>query len=220
MSPPLVLSAIDIPGADSLFFSSSLQPPQISGQSLSKLLGSNTGHGLENPTYRGTPQSSRSGVVSATHGSLKRAHGVIDHESPGQAETVASPTVGPKTDLALAKEETAGVASESDSDEEVEEASATHKKISDRRRAQNAKFKSWYLGSIHTVVRKLLTLYVGYLIVRRRSLRKTSRQLSKTAMMMPYPHAISSPSKILRLSLLTPESIRWNCSKKRRKRTS
>lgn len=141
----MALSTIDIPGGDPLYFTGSLEPPQISGQSLSKLLESNTRNGLDDLTGGEKTEDLPSGVVPPNDGSLNRAHVVMRHESLGQAQAVVAPTVGARTDLELAKEETAGVASESDEDEDEEENSETTKKMSDRRRAQNAKFKSWYL---------------------------------------------------------------------------
>ena len=149
----MALSKIEIPGADPLYFTGSPEPPQISGQSLSKLLGSNIGHGLDNPRSGGTPESSPGEIVSANNAPLKRAHAATDVESLGPGHTMVSTTIMSKHDLGLAsKEDTAGAHSESDPDEEEVGASATNKKVSDRRRAQNAKFKSWYLGSIPNAV--------------------------------------------------------------------
>lgn len=144
----MALSKIDIPGGDPLYYTGSLEPPKISGQSLAKLLESNTEHGLDNPTSGGTTGAFPSRVVSTTNASLKRVNAVGQDGGLGQAQTVASSIVGPKDDLGLANEDTAAVASEPDSDEEEKESSTANKKISDRRRAQNAMFKSWYLRSI------------------------------------------------------------------------
>lgn len=148
MAAPMALSKIDIPGGDPLCYSVSLEPPKISGQSLAKLLESNTGHGLDNPTSGGTTGTFLSRVVSTTNTSLKRVHSDSHDGGLGQTPTVASSIVEPTNDLGLAKEDTAAVASEPDSDEEEKESSTANKKISDRRRAQNAMFKSWYLRTI------------------------------------------------------------------------
>ena len=152
MSPPIAVSLVEIPGREPLYFTGSFGPPQLSGQSLSKLLGSNTEHELDSPTRGGDTKSISNGVVSANNKLLKRAHAVMDHECLGQAQTTASITVEPRN----AREDTAGAVSESDLDEEVEETFTTHKRVSDRRRAQNAKFNSWYLGNMHIAVRKIL----------------------------------------------------------------
>ena len=149
MSLPMALSTIEIPGADPLYFMGSVDPPQISGQSLSKLLGSDVGNKLDDPTRGDTSDSLPSGAIHTSDTSIKRnADAFLDDETLGQTQARASTTVGANNDNGLAKEDIAGLDKESNSDEEEEETSTKHKKISDRRRAQNARFKSWYLWGI------------------------------------------------------------------------
>ncbi len=120
----------------------------ISEQSALKSIRTEVEEKSDGATRIGTTKPSPAGASSAGYVPINvTATAVLDAESQGQAQAVkASSTVVPENGSVLAKEDAVGEASESDTDDGEGKTSTTNKKVSDRRRAQNIKFKSWYVG--------------------------------------------------------------------------
>lgn len=125
---------------DELHASEQFTPKSI-GTAFEEGLGGVTRYGAEGPTHGEAKPIGSVPIVATTTADM-------DDKRPRTAQAVStSVSIKRGNDSMLVKEDRDGEASDSNTDGGEGGTSATNKKVSERRRAQNAKFKSWW-GSV------------------------------------------------------------------------